>query len=142
MMFGKKSLAAVVVLFLCFSGFASDAVQKYLPSLHRDSVYPKDIVMGQTSPASDSETLQFLSSVLSEEYSFEWSEKYFAEENKKALAMLYSSFLSSHIPTNQVLFSKEQTGSDKTVSVMARFSSGETATFTVIDGKIYSLSIQ
>ena len=84
------------------------------------AVLPTDGVIGQICDPDADEAHKVLSAMLGRGYSFEWTQECIAEEMRAPLVNLFGTWLSEHLPAENVLFSVSHENSDSSVSINVR----------------------
>ncbi len=136
-----KKYIAIALLFvvLCVPAFSA-SVRSYLPSKTRVASLPLDSVIGQVAERDSSTSHELVYKALSEEYSFQWAETYLREDVRQSLISLFGSWLSEHLPAEDVLLSVSHGNSDGSVGLNARVG-GSCMSFIVEGDLIVSMKL-
>ncbi|MCF0262684.1 MAG: hypothetical protein HUK23_07215 [Sphaerochaetaceae bacterium] len=117
----KKAFCILLISVLCVSVSFCQSVKITLPlSGAGVAIYPYDNVIGQTCDKDSSPSHMLISQALSQSYSFEWTEKFLGEQNRKNLVDLFGQWLSENLPCNDYLISVSHENADGSVGLNIR----------------------
>ena len=130
----RKAFLALVLSLVMLNVFAAEpqSPRTFFPSKVTDNVIlPVDGTIGQTCSASESPEHIALASMLSEPYTFEWTQSHIREQERAA-------WLSKNLGSADVLFSLAHRNEDGSCSISVKVN-GSAMGFVLSDGLVVAM---
>ena len=137
----RKAFLALVLSLVMLNVFAAEpqSPRTFFPSKVTDNVIlPVDGTIGQTCSASESPEHIALASMLSEPYTFEWTQSHIREQERAAIVGLFGAWLSKNLGSADVLFSLAHRNEDGSCSISVKVN-GSAMGFVLSDGLVVAM---
>ncbi len=137
----RKALCILILVSVLACAFAADneSVRTFFPAnASPKAVFPIDAVIGQTCPVDASEDHGKLFAMLTEPYSFEWTQSHLSENERAALVQIFGSWLSANLGQGEVLMSVASKNAEGSVGISVR-KNGSCMAFVLKDDLIIAM---